>query len=82
MNNPSASLSLAGLSFSKREEPTVVVKKLVTEGDILRLAPSEALNDREKMDLKVEQMQIFQGGRMISSSEYLFLKLALSLCFN
>ncbi|KAG8187697.1 hypothetical protein JTE90_000163 [Oedothorax gibbosus] len=71
VNNPAESLTLAGFGMPvKVEEPTVVVKKLVTERDILKLAPSEALNDREKMNLKVEQMQIFQGGRMISSSGF------------
>ncbi|GFY61150.1 uncharacterized protein TNIN_458571 [Trichonephila inaurata madagascariensis] len=50
------------------EKPTVVVKKVVTEADILKLAPSAAVNDRQKMDLKLEQVQIFQEGKMVSSS--------------
>ncbi|GIX94884.1 uncharacterized protein CDAR_20331 [Caerostris darwini] len=68
INAEKANLNSGGASPLKQEKPTVVVKKVVTGDDVLRLAPSPAVNDRDKMDLKLEQVQIFQEGRMISSS--------------
>ncbi|GIY24169.1 uncharacterized protein CEXT_148191 [Caerostris extrusa] len=68
INVEKANLNSGGVSPLKQEKPTVVVKKIVTGDDVLRLAPSPAVNDRDKMDLKLEQVQIFQEGRMISSS--------------
>ncbi|XP_035208459.1 uncharacterized protein LOC118183140 [Stegodyphus dumicola] len=64
----SAPLNIAGWSAVKMEQPTVVINKQITENDILSLAPSEALNDRDKIALNMQQMQVFQGGRMLSSS--------------
>ncbi|GFT52449.1 uncharacterized protein NPIL_144171, partial [Nephila pilipes] len=68
VNGEKASLSSIDVDLEESEKPTVVVKKVVTGADILKLAPSAAVNDREKMDLKLEQVQIFQDGKMVSSS--------------
>ncbi|GBO25926.1 hypothetical protein AVEN_246045-1, partial [Araneus ventricosus] len=63
-----ASLNAEDGSAAQLDIPTVVVKKVVTGEDILRLAPSTAVNDPDKMDLKLEQVQIFQEGQMVQSS--------------
>lgn len=63
-------MTLAGYSMGETNEPTVTVKKLVTNGHIRKLAPSEALNDKEKMQLMHQQIQVFKGGKLISSSKF------------
>lgn len=68
INGESLSINLAGFSIPQENEPTVTVKKLVTGDHIRKLAPSEALNDKEKMQLTLEQMQVFKDGKLISSS--------------
>ncbi|XP_054724407.1 uncharacterized protein LOC129234433 [Uloborus diversus] len=50
------------------EGQTVMVSKRITESDIVRLAPSEALNNPENMALQVQQTQIFRGGKLVSST--------------
>lgn len=67
-NDKPTSLHLAEGRMLEAEEPILVVSKMITGNDILYLAPSKALNDLEKVDLKMQQKQVFQGGKLISSS--------------
>lgn len=63
--------TLPSALVDRRERYQVLVEKFITEDDILDLAPnspSAALNDRDKMGLKAEQKQIFERGKLVSSS--------------
>lgn len=70
VNGEVTPMTLAGYSAPQREEPTVTVKKLVTKDHIRKLAPSEALNDKDRLEMNLQQMQVFKGGRLLSSSKF------------
>nr|XP_042910490.1 uncharacterized protein LOC107442993 [Parasteatoda tepidariorum]XP_042910491.1 uncharacterized protein LOC107442993 [Parasteatoda tepidariorum] len=66
--NKKSNYNVAGLTSTSQppeiDKTVIVVNKMVTTDDIVRFAPSDALNDKERMDLRSEQMQMFNDGRM------------------